>query len=489
MLKFGTSGLRGLVEELTDKECYLYTTAFLAYILDKKLAKKNSSVALAGDLRPSTERIIKACAAAIKDYGFKVDYCGKIPTPAVSLYAFKQNILSIMVTGSHIPFDRNGIKFNLSDGEILKKDEQAICRYYSKISAKNSYDQLFNKKGAFKKAVLFPLPKANPKAEREYIKRYLDFFEKNLLKNKTIVIFQHSTVIRDIMAKICKKLGAKVISLERSERFVPFDTEAISLDDMEKALTWTKKYHPDAIFSADGDGDRPALFDENGTFIRGDLLNIICSACLGVQSVSVTASCNTALEKSGLFKKINRTKIGSPYVIEAMHKDIKAGWKKVASYEANGGYLTGTDFNLNGKKLCSLPTRDSILPLLSALALARKNNLSLSKLIEKFPQRFVYSQSLKGFPTEMSQKILQTISQDNPATRKAAKKIFDLPADVEKINFLDGVRMFLKNGEIVHIRPSGNSPELRVYCETASFQRSRQLAEHTLEKLEKISKK
>ncbi|MCB0384946.1 MAG: hypothetical protein KDD43_06105, partial [Bdellovibrionales bacterium] len=30
---------------------------------------------------------------------------------------------TIMVTGSHIPDDRNGIKFNLSDGEILKHDE------------------------------------------------------------------------------------------------------------------------------------------------------------------------------------------------------------------------------------------------------------------------------------------------------------------------------------------------------------------------------
>ena len=31
-----------------------------------------------------------------------------------------------MVTGSHIPFDRNGIKFYRADGEIDKADEQAI---------------------------------------------------------------------------------------------------------------------------------------------------------------------------------------------------------------------------------------------------------------------------------------------------------------------------------------------------------------------------
>ncbi len=31
-----------------------------------------------------------------------------------------------MVTGSHIPFDRNGLKFYRPDGEISKLDEEAI---------------------------------------------------------------------------------------------------------------------------------------------------------------------------------------------------------------------------------------------------------------------------------------------------------------------------------------------------------------------------
>ena len=31
-----------------------------------------------------------------------------------------------MVTGSHIPFDRNGIKINKSVGEVLKSDEAGI---------------------------------------------------------------------------------------------------------------------------------------------------------------------------------------------------------------------------------------------------------------------------------------------------------------------------------------------------------------------------
>ena len=124
LLKFGTSGLRGLVSDLTDQSCYLYTTAFLQYLSDQKLIDINNSVAIAGDLRPSTERILTAVAVAISDFRLQVDYCGIIPTQTVSLYGFTRKIPSIMVTGSHIPYDRNGIKFNLPTGEILKKDEQ-----------------------------------------------------------------------------------------------------------------------------------------------------------------------------------------------------------------------------------------------------------------------------------------------------------------------------------------------------------------------------
>lgn len=485
MLKFGTSGLRGLVAELTDRECYLYTAAFLKYLLVQKLIYKNSFVALAGDLRPSSKRILKAIAAAIKNYGFKIDYCGLIPTPAVSLYGFNRQLPSIMVTGSHIPYDRNGIKFNLPDGEVLKKDEQAILKYYEEISTAVKINPLFDQAGRLKK--VGRLPKVNLIAEREYVQRYLKFFKKNFLRGKTIAVYQHSSVMRDLMVEILKKLGAKVVPVGRSQKFIPIDTEAIQAVDLKKARGWVKKYKADAVISVDGDGDRPVLFDEAGNFIRGDFLGIICAAYLKADSVSATASCNTGLEKSGKFKNINRTKIGSPYVVEAMQNDKKKDYKKIVSYEANGGFLTGSDFKINGRKLRALPTRDSMLPLLSVLALAALRQLTLSQLALTFPQRFVYSQSIKDLPTEISNKILQKISGSTAAAKKQTQKIFDLPSEIIKFDFTDGARMFLANGKIVHIRPSGNAPELRVYSETDNFRKSRELTRHILEKIVKLA--
>ncbi|MCK5080722.1 MAG: phosphomannomutase, partial [Candidatus Moranbacteria bacterium] len=94
-LKFGTSGLRGFVKEMTDRECYISTMAFLKYLLETNNIKKNSRVALAGDRRPSTEKIMTAVSTAITDFGCETINCGKIPTPALSFFAFQNNFPSI----------------------------------------------------------------------------------------------------------------------------------------------------------------------------------------------------------------------------------------------------------------------------------------------------------------------------------------------------------------------------------------------------------
>ncbi len=64
--------------------------------------------------------------AAAKALGFECDYQGFLPSPALALYGIKKGIPSVMVTGSHIPEDRNGIKFCTEHGEITKDDEAGI---------------------------------------------------------------------------------------------------------------------------------------------------------------------------------------------------------------------------------------------------------------------------------------------------------------------------------------------------------------------------
>ena len=53
-VKFGTSGARGLADDMTDSVCYAYTKGFLQYLVEDGELKPGAPVAIAGDLRPDS---------------------------------------------------------------------------------------------------------------------------------------------------------------------------------------------------------------------------------------------------------------------------------------------------------------------------------------------------------------------------------------------------------------------------------------------------
>ena len=199
------------------------------------------------------------------------------------------------------------------------------------------------------------------------------------------------------------QLGADVVALERSDEFVPIDTEAVSEEDKAKALAWSKAYQLDAVFSTDGDGDRPLIADEKGVWLRGDILGLLCAEALKIEALAVPVNCNTAIDACGCFANVVRTKIGSPYVI-AEFALLAKQFQTVAGFEANGGFLLGSDVQLNGQALTALPTRDAVLPAIMLLAAAGEGGIST--LVNALPQRFTYSDRIQNFATEKSRAII-----------------------------------------------------------------------------------
>lgn len=466
---FGTSGARGLVVQMTDFVCYAYTQAFLLHCEKEHPSEK--ILAIAGDLRPSTGRILTAVAQAALDCDWKVTYCGRIPSPAIALYGIEKALPTVMVTGSHIPKDRNGIKFNHPKGEITKKDEQGIVKQEIEIN-----ENLFDEKGMLLSPTM--LPEIDATAEEIYVSRYVSFYPINALEGLKIGVYEHSAVGRDILSKVLRELGAEIISLGRSETFIPVDTEAIREEDSRLAREWAKEGFF-AIVSTDGDSDRPLLSDENGEWLRGDVLGILAATALGISSVATPVSCNTALEKCNRFKKICRTRIGSPYVIEGM-ESLAQDFNSVAGYEANGGFLLQTDVETAGKILKALPTRDALLPIISVLVNAKDLKIKVSDLLKELPSRFSASDRLKNFPTERSKQKIAEIKSENLGEVLFGK----FSGKLKSIDETDGFRMTFDSEEIIHLRPSGNAPELRCYVEATSQERAKKLLTDCIQVLE-----
>ncbi len=481
-VQFGTSGVRGLVTDMTDKVCFAYVTAFLHYLNEKQLVSKNGKVGIAGDLRNTTPRIMNAAAAACVAMGFEPINYGYIPSPAIALYGLHEDMPTIMVTGSHIPDDRNGIKFNTPLGEILKPDEEGICAQQIAIN-----DSLFDEQNQLKQTNY--LNNINPDAEQHYIQRFIDFLPAHCLKGKHIGLYEHSSVARDCLNTILQQLGATITSLGRSEQFIAVDTEAIRHEDITLAKQWSKAYHFDCIISTDGDGDRPLISDEQGNWLRGDVAGILCAKYLQSEIVITPVSSNTAVEKSELFKQVIRTKIGSPYVIEAMQQaQIENKTQTVVGYEANGGFLQQTVIRKDNKILATLPTRDAAIVPIAILLLSQQQNVSISQLLGSLPQRYTHSDRLKAFAIEKSQQLLtRLIANDTQTNLYNIKTLFPSLANPIAIDTTDGLRITLDNDDVVHLRPSGNAPELRCYCEASSMSKAVELCEQVMRLVSAIS--
>lgn len=461
-VRFGTSGVRGLVANMSDALCYAYTQAFLAAV-----AADARQVVVGHDLRPSSPRIAAACMQAIRDSGRTAVFAGALPTPAVAYYCAVNRVPGIIITGSHIPFDRNGIKFYRADGEIDKADEQAILDAAVAVPA------------GLASASLPPVDSA---ALDAYIARYTGFFGAGALAGMHVALYEHSSVARDVLRTILERLGAQVLSLGRTDTFVPIDTEAVRQEDIAQASAWAMEHRFDAILSTDGDADRPLIGDETGTWMRGDVVGILCAQYLQADVVVTPVSSNTAAEKCGSFASVSRTKIGSPYVIAGMQSAQGARPDAVVvGYEANGGFLTGSDIQRGQLALTALPTRDAVLPILALLALSGAAAGRMSQLGAALPGRFTASDRIQNVAADASARLIDTLGNDGI---QAARLMAPASGAVVSQDSTDGLRLTFANGDVVHLRPSGNAPELRCYAEADTQLRAQQLCLACLQQVE-----
>jgi phosphomannomutase len=439
-LKFGTSGLRGLATELAGAESRRYAAAFLRYLRTRGTV---TQVLIGRDLRASSPDIARSVASALD---VEVVDCGALPTPALALEALRRRAPAIMVTGSHIPADRNGLKFYRADGEIDKIDEAGIIQ------------------------ALGEGPEVNAAVTREqgaigrYLARHARLLASDALAGKRIGVWQHSAVARDLFVEALRAFGAEVVALGRSEVFVPVDTEAVAAETLQVLAGWVREHRLDALISTDGDSDRPLMVDETGTLVRGDIIGILTARFLHAETVVTPVTSNSSIESTGAFREVVRTRVGSPFVIAGM----AGATGTVVGFEANGGVLLGSDVSVNGTILAALPTRDALLPILSVLGAARADGLTLSALVATLPPRIARSDRLEHVPQERTAILLQRLETD-------ARGFFAGQGAIAAVSTIDGLRYEFSSGDVIHYRPSGNAPELRCYTEAATAERADEL--------------
>lgn len=491
-LEFGTSGRRGKAVDLTQLEIYINCLAEIEYLQSLEVQEggivRGGDFYFARDLRPSSDSFVRefdgrgeiaqAIVAAIRDAGMQPINLGRIPTPALTSFALARGKGSIMVTGSHIPFDRNGYKTNSSKGELRKEQEapihQQVRTVRARLYAQPRNESLFDERG-FLKTGHQDLPPEHSEASAAWIARFTHFFQGSSLRGKRLLVYQHSAVGRDLLVELLGRLGADVIAAGRSSTFVPIDTENIREPQLAiiQALAdeAAAKHGPlDAVISTDGDSDRPLILGVDpaaggARFFGGDLVGMVVAGYLKADAVVVPISCNDAVDRGALAAMVEpKTRIGSPFVIAGMEKARLAGKQRVCGWEPNGGFLTGSDIERNGAILTALMTRDAFLPILGVLLAAAESNLTLVDLFARLPKRYSRAALIEQFPKALGLRMVATLSGWDPhELAKFFTREMGFGA-ITRVDTTDGLRILFDNGDVAHVRPSGNADELRVYA-------------------------
>ncbi|MDD5440221.1 MAG: hypothetical protein PHS37_08560, partial [Candidatus Omnitrophica bacterium] len=344
--------------------------------------------------------------------------------------------------------EQNGVKPNTPTGEVLKEDEleileqvrmflelelmmqENICMFDRSGALKvreelndqqrDALDKALAKRGELRApkegAAKREMPgqtDVSEKARQMYIDRYVKAFGKIFDGDDEMAFLAHMSVGRSIIRDIFTGLGldSNTFNYMREgndwERGLIVDTEDVKQPKKPTDFNFQTVVrgmrdecraagkHIKGIWSTDGDSDRPALFDENGSFIYGDKLGYLTCKyiadldfCqnkpkLAVITATVSGTVQRMLEDLGY--TVVKVEIGSPYVVKAMEdwsRDPKNKGGIAVGFERNGGFLLGSDIRLNnGNVLKKLATRDAMLPIIAAFSMAREKKCSIGQLV------------------------------------------------------------------------------------------------------------
>ncbi len=119
-------GVEGEPVNLTPAACSLIAQGFLVWLCQKTgKAPEDLTITIGRDPRLSGESLLQAFTDGLKAFGTRTIDCGLASTPAMFMSTVFPEISAdgaVMVTASHLPFNRNGLKFFSKDGGLDKKD-------------------------------------------------------------------------------------------------------------------------------------------------------------------------------------------------------------------------------------------------------------------------------------------------------------------------------------------------------------------------------
>ena len=446
MIRFGTSGWRGIIgEDFTFENVRIATQGIANYL--KKSGQRGSGVVVAYDTRFLSEKFSLEAAKVLAFNDIQAFLCTRdAPTPCVSYETIRRKAMgAINFTASHNPPEYNGLKFSNSNGapalpEVTKQIEQEI----------HAVQQSNEKVDVYEKAER--IEEIDPKDRYLHDMRQkidLEVIRKSGLR---IAIDSLYGTARDYLDYFLLEAGVeiKIIHNFRDPYFGGFSPECSekNLSQLRDLMAQDKF---DVGLATDGDADRFGVIDENNRFVPANTVISLVALYLKrhrklpgglARSVATTHMMDAIARK--LDVPLYETSVGFKYIGELILEDrIALGGEESAGLSIYR----------------HLPEKDGILACLLVAEMLASTGKSLTQLTEEMHKEFGQLFS-KRIDLKLTPQLKESLAEQlaNPPEQLEGLK-------VRQVNTTDGVKLIFNDQTWLLFRMSGTEPMARLYAE------------------------
>ncbi len=452
MIKFGTSGWRGIIaRDFTFDNVRLATQGLAEFLNSLPQSKKSKVVILGHDTRFLGREFSLAAAEVLARNGLTPLLCERdAPTPVIAHTIRARKALGgINMTASHNPAEYQGLKFSTSNGapatpDVTKQIEANIARLQSE-------------NWTFKGAVIgtFECKTIDPRPDYfKQLRKLIDFAAIKKAKLKVAVELMYGTG-RGYLDTLLEDAGAKV-TLFHSERDPLFGGHhpEPNAEGMAEVSKFVRSGKAQIGLGLDGDADRFGIVDKDGTWLTPNQVLALALYHLKknrgwtgavVRTVPTSHQVDAVAEMLGV--KVHETPVGFKYIGALMESE-----PIIVGGEESGG------LSVKGH----VPEKDGILACLLMAELVATEKKSLGRILkdlEKQTGEFHSDRINVSIPPDKKEALLAKLGAglDNIG-----------PFKVEKFITTDGFKFLLPNHEWVAFRASGTEPLIRCYIEAKS---------------------
>lgn len=460
MVKFGTGGWRAVIgDEFTKANIQLLAKA----MCDKMKAegKTDKGIVIGYDRRFLAKEAMQWSAQVFAKEGIKAFLVNKSsPTPLIMFYVMKHEMpYGMMVTASHNPAIYNGIKVFTAGGRDADESQTAdIEMYISKVHPEDVKEEEYDvalKNGMIEE--IYPL--------NEYLDNIIDAVDMNAIRNANL------KVALDPMYGVSETSLKTILLTSRCEVHTIHDRHdtlfggklpspsATTLRALQNAVV---DYKCDIGLATDGDADRIGVIDDTGRFLHpNDILVLLYYYLVKfkgwtgpvVRNVATTHMLDKVAESFG--QKCYEVPVGFKHISAKMNEtDAVIGGESSGGLTVRG-HIKGKD----GVYAAAL--------LVEMIAVTGKKLSEIYQDIEKECGSIFMEERDYKFNQEKKDKILNILMTE--------KKLPELPEEIDHVSYLDGCKVYFKNGGWVIARFSGTEPLLRIFCEMNTLNEAKEI--------------